>query len=135
MDDDLADQLDSCTRNGPPAGRSIAVAGTVPGRRTRCRIADLKVAEGRALPAGRSSFKTWWFGAIRFTAPGRNSAGSAPGKLSPFASGAGCRRRSPPPPRRNSKPELDEQGHPSREALRQLPSRQAEVLHLVLPKT
>lgn len=93
------------------------------------QISYLKVIEGRASPRDRSSLKTWWFGVIRLTAmeerrrrriresyAGRWLLSSVP-------------RGTAPPP--SAKIELDEVSLDLKQALAQLPPRQAEVLHLV----
>jgi RNA polymerase sigma-70 factor (ECF subfamily) len=94
--------------------------------------AYLKVAQGRARHGGSSSFKTWWFGVIRFTAledlRRTKFRQSLLGRLwdhLPFHH-ATTTRSSPAQQleRREDTTILLEQ-------LRQLPPRQAEVLHLV----
>lgn len=89
--------------------------------------AYLKLAAEKARFDGRSAFKTWWFGVIRLTAHEElrrvRFRESLVGKLlAQFTEEA-----HPPPSRRL---ELDEQARALREALRKLPARQAEVLHL-----
>jgi RNA polymerase sigma-70 factor (ECF subfamily) len=89
--------------------------------------AYLKLAAEKARFDGRSAFKTWWFGVIRFTAHEELRRArfreSLIGKLlAQFTEEA-----HPPPSRRL---ELDEQARALREALKKLPARQAEVLHL-----
>lgn len=93
--------------------------------------AYLKAAAGRALFSGASSFKTWWFGVIRFTAHEEFSRlryrESLLGRL--FNQLTGDQHDPRPSPSRQV--ELDEQTVQLRAALARLPARQAEVLHLV----
>ena len=93
--------------------------------------AYLKAAAGRAIFSGASSFKTWWFGVIRFTAHEEFSRlryrESLLGKL--FHQLTGDQHDPRPSPSRQV--ELDEQTVQLRATLAQLPARQAEVLHLV----
>jgi RNA polymerase sigma factor (sigma-70 family) len=93
--------------------------------------AYLKLAQERAKHDGRSSFKTWWFGVIRFTAHEefrrQRYRESLLGKLLLQLSGAAHDPR--PSPAR--KLEMDERSAELRRCLQQLPTRQAEVLHLV----
>lgn len=93
--------------------------------------AYLKMAQGRLQSTGASSFKTWWFGVIRFTAHEEfrrlRYRESLLGKLWLHLSGDAADPR--PSPSRQA--ELDEQTLQLRTALAHLPARQAEVLHLV----
>ena len=93
--------------------------------------AYLKLAQERAEHDGRSSFKTWWFGVIRFTAHEEfrrlRYRESLLGRLLLQISGDGHDPR--PSPAR--KMEMDERSAELRRCLAQLPARQAEVLHLV----
>lgn len=93
--------------------------------------AYLKIAQGRTHHAGTSSFRTWWFGVIRFTAHEefrrQRYRESLLGKL--WMQVSGDSHDSRPSPSRQV--ELDEQTMQLRAALAQLPTRQAEVLHLV----
>jgi RNA polymerase sigma factor (sigma-70 family) len=90
--------------------------------------AYLKVAQERVSFEGRATFKTWWFGVIRFTAHEEHRRvrfrESLLGRLfSTFT------EDTHPPPSRNL--EFNERNAELRAALAQLPARQAEVLHLV----
>ena len=94
------------------------------------QIAYQKWLEGRAVHAGRSSLKTWWFGVIRFTAReefrrNRSWEGLV---LRLWNSPASGPLTAPAP---SHLVELDEESTRLRAALGQLPTRQAEVLHLV----
>lgn len=93
--------------------------------------AYLKLAQERARHDGRSSFKTWWFGVIRFTAHEEfrrlRYRESLVGKL--LAQLTGDTHDPRPSPSR--KLEMDERTAELRRCLNQLPARQAEVLHLV----
>ena len=93
--------------------------------------AYLKLAQQRAQHDGRSSFKTWWFGVIRFTAHEEfrrlRYRESLLGRLLLKLSGPEHDPR--PSPARQL--ELDERAAELRRCLGQLPARQAEVLHLV----
>ena len=88
-------------------------------------------AAKRASHDGRSSFKTWWFGVIRFTAHEEfrrlRYRESLLGKL--LAQLTGDAHDPQPSPSR--KLEMDERTAELRRCLQQLPTRQAEVLHLV----
>ena len=90
--------------------------------------AYLKVAADRVRFDGRSAFKTWWFGVIRFTALEEHRRArfreSLIGKLL-----AGFTEEHHPSPSRQI--ERDEQAARLRAALESLPARQAEALHLV----
>lgn len=92
--------------------------------------AYLKLAQGRAVFAGRSSLKTWWFGVIRFTAKeeARRSRCRDSLILRLWYGAAGTPPRPVVP---SHQMEVDEQTARLRTALSQLPTRQAEVLHLV----
>lgn len=91
--------------------------------------AYLKVLQGGLCYSGRSSLKTWWFGVIRMTA--REDARrrflrqKILGRF--WLQGAG-QEQEPPASRRL---ELSEQSQELMQAMRSLPARQAEVLHLV----
>ena len=93
--------------------------------------AYLKLAQQRAQHDGRSSFKTWWFGVIRFTAQEDfrrlRYRESLLGRLLLQLTGPEHDPR--PSPARQL--ELDERAAELRRCLAQLPARQAEVLHLV----
>ena len=93
--------------------------------------AYLKIAQERAKHDGASSFKTWWFGVIRFTAHEEfrrlRYRESLVGKL--LAQLTGDAHDPRPSPAR--KLEMDERTAELRRCLAQLPARQAEVLHLV----
>lgn len=90
--------------------------------------AYLKVAQERIHFEGRATFKTWWFGVIRFTAQEEHRRvrfrDSLLGRLI-----ASFTDDTHPPPSQNL--ELSERNAELRAALAQLPPRQAEVLHLV----
>lgn len=90
--------------------------------------AYLKLAQERASHDGRSSFKTWWFGVIRFTAHEEFRRQcyreSLVGKLLAFF----VEEHHPAPSRQV---EMEERNAELRRCLKQLPARQAEVLHLV----
>ena len=93
--------------------------------------AYLKLAQQRAQHDGRSSFKTWWFGVIRFTAHEEfrrlRYRESLLGRL--LLQFTGPEQDPRPSPARQL--ELDERAAELRRCLAQLPARQAEVLHLV----
>ena len=90
--------------------------------------AYLKLAQERARYDGRSAFKTWWFGVIRFTAHEEHRRvrfrESLLGKLLKVFT----EEHHPAPSRQM---ELDERAATLRAALAELPARQAETLHLV----
>lgn len=90
--------------------------------------AYLKVLQGKAKPRDSATLKSWWFGVIRFTAMeekrSRRFRESLPMRLLRLAP-----EREDFEPR--SCPEEDESLLALRAALALLPSRQAEVLHLV----
>ena len=93
--------------------------------------AYLKLAQERARHDGRSSFKTWWFGVIRFTAHEefrrRRYRESLLGKLLLQLTGDAHDPRPSP----SRKLEMNERSAELQRCLAQLPARQAEVLHLV----
>ncbi|GEP42942.1 RNA polymerase sigma factor [Brevifollis gellanilyticus] len=93
--------------------------------------AYLKAASDRVVHSGASSFKTWWFGVIRLTAHEEfrrlRYRESLLGKLLAQFTGDAH----DPRPSAAQKIDLDEQTLRMREALAQLPARQAEVMHLV----
>ena len=93
--------------------------------------AYLKLAQQRAQHDGRSSFKTWWCGVIRFTAHEEfrrlRYRESLLGRL--LLQFTGPEHDPRPSPARQL--ELDERAAELRRCLAQLPARQAEVLHLV----
>lgn len=93
--------------------------------------AYLKLAQERLQFDGNSSFKTWWFGVVRFTAHEefrrQRYRESLLGKLLRQLTGD----LQDPRPSPARKLELDERGAELRHCLAQLPVRQAEVLHLV----
>lgn len=93
--------------------------------------AYLKAAQGRVMFGGASTFKTWWFGVIRFTAHEEfrrlRYRDSLLGRLMNQLTGD----QHDPSPSPSRQVELDEQTMQLRQALSQLPPRQAEVLHLV----
>ena len=90
--------------------------------------AYLKLVQERASHDGRSSFKTWWFGVIRFTAHEefrrQRYRESLVGKLLAIF----VEEHHPAPSRQVEK---DERHAELRRCLAQLPTRQTEVLHLV----
>jgi RNA polymerase sigma-70 factor (ECF subfamily) len=90
--------------------------------------AYLKLAQERAKHDGRSTFKTWWFGVIRLTAHEEfrrlRYRESLVGRLMSFF----IEEHHPAPSRQV---ERDERDAELRRCLKQLPARQAEVLHLV----
>ncbi len=93
--------------------------------------AYLKLAQERARHDGRSSFKTWWFGVIRYTAHEEfrrlRYRESLLGKLLAHITGDAHDPRPSP----SRKLEIDERSAELRRCLGQLPARQAETLHLV----
>ena len=93
--------------------------------------AYLKLASGRLHHSGASSFKTWWFGVIRYTAHEEfrrlRYRESLLGRLIQQLAGDGRDPRPGP----SHQIEMDEQAQVLKAALGQLPARQAEVLHLV----
>lgn len=92
--------------------------------------AYLKVIEGRARYAGSATLKTWWFGVIRFTAKEEQ-------RRRRFREFLVVRWRQLGPNESHgynkylNQPEREEEAAQLHAALRQLPARQAEVLHLV----
>ena len=93
--------------------------------------AYLKLAAGRTSHSGSSSFKTWWFGVIRYTAHEEfrrlRYRESLVGKL--IRQFSGDSQDTQPCP--SQQMQLDEQTQQLRDCLCQIPARQAEVLHLV----
>ncbi|MDH3496966.1 MAG: sigma-70 family RNA polymerase sigma factor [Gemmatimonadota bacterium] len=90
----------------------------------------LKIVDGRARYAGRSAFRTWLFGVIRRTA-GEERRRRAVRRMLPLASldGRGAARATGPDPA--TAMERAEASARLVAALRRLPARQREVLHLV----
>jgi RNA polymerase sigma factor (sigma-70 family) len=95
--------------------------------------AYVKLLQGQARrdPDSAGTFKTWWFGVIRFTAREESRRqrfrDSLPGRwLRMFGD-----RSADPRPSPARRLELDERSRRLREALAELPARQAETLHLV----
>lgn len=94
------------------------------------QTAYLKVAAGRVVHGHRSTLKTWWFGVIRFTAKEEARRTRKRNALVlRLWSGAGTSLLHAPAP--SVQVELDEESSRLRAALRLLPARQAEILHLV----
>lgn len=93
--------------------------------------AYLKLAAGRLHHSGASSFKTWWFGVIRYTAHEEfrrlRYRESMLGRLIHQLAGDGHDPRPGP----SHQIVMDEQAQALKASLAQLPARQAEVLHLV----
>ena len=92
--------------------------------------AYLKVVSGRASFDGRSAFRTWLFGVIRFTALERSrKTRSRWARWDKLAAETAAEHRVEEPP------DVDERGDERAELLRQglatLPGRQREVVHLV----
>jgi RNA polymerase sigma-70 factor (ECF subfamily) len=130
MDDTIADRLESLH---PDAfGWALHCCG---GDRDSAedvlQNAYLKVASGRVHFAGRSTFKTWWFGVIRLTAleerRRRRSLETLVARLvAAFTPDAPQQRTDP-----SRQVELGDEAARLRTALKKLPARQAETLHLV----
>lgn len=85
----------------------------------------VKVLAGRAVFEARSSFRTWLFGVIRFTALEVRRRGARELVL------AAQQELSEPPPAADEVLEAKEEQSRLQDALAQLPDRQREVLHLV----
>jgi len=127
MERALADQLE--TLHADAFGWALHCCGADHARAEDVlQNAYLKLATERARHDGRSSFKTWWFGVIRYTAHEelrrQRYRESLIGKLL-----AVFTEEHHPAPSRQV--ELDERAAELSRCLRQLPARQAEVLHLV----
>lgn len=90
--------------------------------------AYLKMVQERARYDGRSAFKTWWFGVIRFTAHEEHRRVRFRESLLGKLLTAFTEEHHPAPSRQM---ELDERAATLRAALAELPARQAETLHLV----
>ncbi len=130
MERAIADQLE--TLHPDAFGWALHCCGGEHGRAEDVlQNAYLKLVRERAQHDGRSSFKTWWFGVIRFTAHEEfrrlRYRESLLGKLLLQLTGDAHDPR--PSPAR--KMEMDERTAELRRCLAQLPARQAEVLHLV----
>lgn len=96
--------------------------------------AYLKLLRGSAIFRGQASFKTWWFGVIRFTALEEHRRlrfrESLAGKLlKNFFGEASSESQLHPAPWQQV--ELDERAAHLHDCLSRLPARQSEVLHLV----
>ena len=89
------------------------------------QIACLKVLNGKAVFAGRSSFKTWFFSVIRNTAAGQ--------RRSEFLRSFGLSGLRPPDssPSGEDLAMRNEKAARLREVMKALPERQREVLQLV----
>lgn len=93
------------------------------------QIAYLKVLGGRAVFDGRSSFKTWLFSVIRHTAAGeRRSEWFRRTRLAELFA---FHRAAKSEPSGHEVAEAGQVQEQLRRALRKLPARQREVLHLV----
>lgn len=95
------------------------------------QLAYVKLAQGRLCYAGESLLKTWWFGVLRFTAleeqRRQRYRSSLLGRW--LLQGEATSGATAPSPLETL--ERDESARRLLEMLRQLPARQAEVLHLV----
>ena len=87
-----------------------------------------KVVAKRARFDGRSAFKTWWFGVIRFTALEEHRRERFRASLLGKLLVTFTEEHHPAPSRQV---EMDERAAQLHAALAQLPARQAETLHLV----
>jgi RNA polymerase sigma-70 factor (ECF subfamily) len=130
MERELADQLESL--HGDAFGWALhCCAGDHSRAEDVLQNAYLKIATGRTRHSGLSSFKTWWFGVIRYTAQEEfrrlRYRESLLGKLRLQLRADAHDSRSSP----SHQVELDEQSQHLRACLSLLPARQAEVLHLV----
>lgn len=130
MESDIAEQLEAL--HVPAFGWALHCCGGDVWRAEEVlQNAYLKMAQGNLRPSGGSSFRTWWFGVIRFTAHEEfrrlRYRESLLGKL--WLQLSGDVRDPRPSPAQQA--ELDEQTMQLRAALALLPARQAEVLHLV----
>ncbi len=85
----------------------------------------VKVLSGRAVFGGRSGFRTWWFGVIRFTALEARRRGARELAM------AGQQVPGDAPPTPEALLLEDELGQTLKRALVRLPERQRDVLHLV----
>ena len=90
-------------------------------------LAYLKVLEGRAKYAGRSTFRTWFFGVIRRTALERYRWNWSQA----LNMGSWWRDRPDPNPDHLERMDADDRVTRLNAALTELSGRQAEVLHLV----
>ncbi|MCA1963234.1 MAG: RNA polymerase sigma factor [Prosthecobacter sp.] len=130
MEREIADQLEALH---PDAfGWALhCCGGDVSRAEDVLQSAYLKAASGRVVFGGASSFKTWWFGVIRLTAHEEfrrlKNRESLLGRLIQ----RGWGETSPPQTTPAHQIEQEEQVTALRLALSRLPSRQAEVLHLV----
>lgn len=93
------------------------------------QTAYLKVLDGRARFAERSSFKTWLFAVIHRTAAERRRGAWL--RRAAFAGWVGRNGRPPQAPNPEAEAGESEASHGLRQALRGLPARQREVMHLV----
>ena len=127
MERELAATLESLH---PDAfGWALHCCGGDPGRAEDVlQNAYHKVVAERARFDGRSAFKTWWFGVIRFTAMEDHRRERFRASLLGKLLSAFTEEHHPAPSRLM---ELDERAAQLRAALSQLPARQAETLHLV----
>ncbi len=91
--------------------------------------AYLKVISGRASFDGRSAFRTWLFGVIRFTAlEGSRRARTRRAWRDRLAAETAAEERVEEPP---ELADTDERAHALRRGLETLPGRQREIVHLV----